>query len=573
MKKNCLLRFSLFLGIVSILATSCKEADIDLSNVSEEVYLPQRLAFPIGKSEVNLWDLLKNESFGSDELNLETIQKDIVLQLSTDATLEYRQGDIDLSGVSVTLNPALTANFDLVGEDALFFNISGIDSDIEIDSIAINTMRVELTVTTENISDADKNKLRITTSFPAESIVGEGGVVSESHDLSNGTLEFSDFSILLSYGTDINQMKIKAEVFAEEPLLSITSASSIKIRYEIVSASYNTVWGNIPPSTLRTIEKREPFDLSVLDGFAFLDPRLEISAKSNVGAQFAIVLDSLVTYYEDSSEGEKAKFYPGGDKDNWTSRKAIVTEARATRPGEVVSILTDYKLNKDSVNIVDLFTSNAEGKMPNELEYRFSIEGAAVEAEHNFMTSDAFIDIDIKAIVPLYVRISDDGFNYADSIKIDMSNALPQNITPDTLLLQLEVVNGLPAGFLFEITDFFDEDGNKVADFYEDVACTTMKTLFGNRNSEIIPAPRVNPDGTVNRDNGDLKETIVSLYIKEDTYEALRKLRSIGYKIGITPPDLKDAHFTIDDTISIEARVYLKADVKISDFEDLTDEE
>lgn len=568
MKNRCLLKVCLFLSVIFVLASSCKKADIDLSDVSlDDIYLPGQLTFPlIGASEMTLLDLLEK---GEIDAHLDVIEKNtIAVLLSLDTVMTYRQDDIDLEdAVILPLEPTLVRKSGLVGEDEKSFIISGIGTDIEINHVDINKMFVEMTVTTTNLSAADKNKLKIETIFPTEDIrTNENGTLSKSYELSNGdntTLEFPDFSVGLA-GNNKIALQTKVYTLDGQELESIEGAS-IKIEYNILTLDYETVWGKIPPKIKDPEKKRITFDIDILNGFTFLDPRLEVSAESNVGAKLGITIDEMTAYYSDNTP-ISAKFYDAAGND--FTKKSFVSAARAQEPGDIATLLDDYKLNKDSVNIVDLFTPDSDGKMPNELDYLYSIYGIS-DGNDNFMTRDAYLTFDVKAIIPLYVKISEKGIGYSNTLEVDASEVLPKGIAPDEIYLELEVKNGLPAEFSLEITGFYDENGDEVPEFYEN---GVLKDMLG-ANPKIIEAPEVNSDGTVNRDKENyLNPTLIPISIELDEYEGLRKLRSIAYEIRIGRSDVDDACFTIDDAISIKAGIYLKADMTISDFDELTEE-
>ena len=564
MKKSCLLRFCLFLGVVSILATSCRKADIDFNNISEEIYLPGELKFPVGKTQITLLDLLE-QTPDLDNVDLDTVKTDIVIFMSDSVVLTYRQDDIDLKDINITLDPDLTNSTGLLGTDKKSFKIEASD-DIAVKRISVREMSVEMIVTT----NIDKEKLKIVTSFPTSSIKGtDGEIVSNTCNLRDGysqNLTFSNFLIELGVS---NEIVIQADVYAIDG--ESVSPDDVKIYYEIKDVAYETIWGKIPPNILQKKEQTHEFDISILDGFSFLSPKLEVNATSNVGAKFNIVVDSLEAYCEENSvrtQGVQAIFK---DKQgNETPSFAVESEDGPKNPGEVAKILENFELsNKNVTNIASLFTTDpVSDKMPNRLHYRFSIDGIESEVyEDNFMTSDPQIKISAKATIPFHVAIHK-AFVYKDTLDVSGSEDLPKDITLEELAVKLKVGNGLPAEFSLSLTDFLDVDGNHVDGFYD--ANDNLISILGE-NPKTISAPTTNADGMV---TGEKKMTDITISIDKRKYDGLRTLRSIVYEIAIDKASIENpnAHFTINDAISIHAGILLKAEgLKVSDFD--TDKE
>jgi hypothetical protein len=432
-----------------------------------------------------------------------------------------------------------------------------------INHIVLDELTATLIVTmlTPEI-EANAAKLRVRTTFPNAEYLDGSGVVTETrnlHQVHNQTVELTARNLRVALLDGGFEFTIETELeLIDGNNVVIASTSSALVEYRITRLIWNSIHGKLPISLNQEISDRtQSFDLGMLKGFTFRNPQLVLNAKSNVGAHFAINIDNFAV-----NRG-------GGNRtvamfNNETTRKTIFTHNRPQTPGEDAMILNNYILNRDTITN---FSALLEGDSDVNFEYSFSIGGIQNDNEAFIARVPApYIEIvDARAIIPFDVRVTN--FSYEDTISVTGADNLPQSIEPEEIFLQLKVENGLPIELTLEITGFFDEHGNPIPAFYTN----NQITLIDGGSKKIIPAPHVH-DGMV---TGGIREAIIPIRLSNANYKGFADLHGIGYKISFNGSNVGGnnyaAVFTMDNGITITAGVYIKADISISDLQNMNE--
>ena len=550
--KRC---FVVLLG--TLMFASCFN-NVDLSNISKsDISLMDHFTIPIGGTTLRVDSLLK--SFDVDELDKEadiiTIKFNITedvsfsaidLQVDTIAPYVskysfYNGLPVDQLAIGLGVAPAdiqslldqnlpiilpiptaLSFSFEFPDTLDLGLNPSGFAEEQRIDSILVNEFITEIGL---DLYELGLNgTIKITLEFDERDVrlSGSGGgavnkfplTIDATQPASSDNLSVTDAMFYIpTEGKGVPfRVIVDVDVNASSTL-TIGADAKIQLSYAPKELDYEVVYGLF---TLEDAGETMSFDAEIEipseftenSWLAFYDPELTLTVNNYIGAGFTFGIDSLKAYDSNTSKGVHAHF--SEDADSLSAKFKL--SARPLKYGDA-SESQSFTFNKDEgKGEINRFfmTKNFN---PNRFSCRFSASKTEVDRDGqgniipNFVTQDLKMGINLEAKIPLQLG-KGSYFSYTDTIhNVATSVDLGDNITMESVSLQLDIVNSLPLGATLKLV-LLDLDGNIVE-----------STLNERDVLKIYPA-EVDGRGLV--DEAKLKSQLCLIELTEKEYEDLK---------------------------------------------------
>lgn len=538
---------------------------VELSDISDNILLPEELTLPIGKTQFTVPDIL--DRLNLEDISIEMTGNEINIVLSDSETFTYRAlnladevPELNISSHINSLPPGTVIGGGNMDEIPLRF-VLDINNDMvkeRIDSAHISLFEVEMTVTATNI---DLSKIEIDTEFESSNVyMLDGSTTKRTITPVNGAASQLTYNnlVIIPAGTDRKGIPMDVTIRVKQgETITIQSGTTLGISYKIKALDYSVIYGKIPPAVLDTHNNTHNFDISDFDGFYFANPQITIDVESNVGIYFLFNIDYIRAYKD--TDPVNTTVYADFDGQQSTTWRMV------NRSMEPFTWFEEHIGTYDKDNNTDaLFSEHT----PNVLEYGYSVSAAeSLEPEDKpfFITKDAELTVYARADVPLYFK-ENSHMSYNDTISgLDLGETFPEKIELDTCILELKVLNGLPVRAILKMKELLDENGNPLRD-------RSGNIITLSKDEYIIKAPAVHTTGTPDKIGTviDPLLTVVEIPLNLDDYHNLLKTNKIVYEV-LVDRDSSDEriHFTPNDMFSIELGLYLKAKITTDDINDI----
>lgn len=551
----------LILFFLPVLFYSCT-ADIDLSNISNEVSLHPGLIVPIGGASITLGQIITNNdstgkfvignnaeisyvSFDSTQFVFPTLN---LLQNSQPLTKNIHPCP---SGIMV-----LPGNYSLQtlqSKDSILLGTNANKNGDRIDSLRITTMVLNVNVdVSPELSSILPSDLKYTIVFPPDRIRkldGTPAVITfapTGYGCSN-TVQMNDFMMITSNRQERIPITIKLDVTTGAVPVSLSQSSVITSKINFSQLEYAVAYGvfnsniNLTNSYIQNIN----FDKNLPpNSIKLVNPQVSISAVSNLGSCLDFKIDYIKAYHSTNPGLNPVFANFGGNKFTNVSIKS-----KPAQPSDTIDIRLPV-INNAWGETTQLFESTVS---PDRLEYDFS---ASVDTTLNnqcktpsFITSNASLKVKIKTTVPMDFN-KGSFYVYQDSIPNLfglIANALDQFKEGDITytVLVLNITNGLPVKTTFQFA-LKDQNGNSVlTDFIKDYT---------------IKAGTVDAGGLV-QPGKEAKQTI-EISVTKDQLALLRTARTITYSVRMEGEDANsNIHFISSNTFDLKVGLFVKGDV------------
>lgn len=545
--------------IASLLFDSC-EADINLSNISNEISLHPDLIVPIGGASFTLGDLISSYNtqgaiaYGAnneiDYINLDTI------------VFKFRNLDFvkNSVGVNKSLYFPLISNTSFPSGTQLpslltdgFLNLGLATNADRIDSIVINSATLSIQIDVSNdLKQLQPSDLTISLIFPDGKVKKING--------SNMTTLFTPNSfgstkdvVLTNFvmNTSGNQsgipIQIKIDANTGSNSFSLNSGSNVSCSLTLKSLDYKIAYGFFAPSVRATsiLKQNINLDKNLPKGlYLFDNPHIDITTVSNIGAFLNFKVYYLKAYqsYNQASSTIKASF-DGKDSTSFQFNR------KPKLPGDTVQLKLKT-LDKTWGGVDKFFNTTLR---PDILEYNFgaSIDTVLTKTSNTpgFITPDGNITVYLKSTLPINF---DKGsyFSYNDSIKnifAPLASALDQYSVINETALVFNITNGLPVKTTLTLK-IVDANGLEIPTNFE-------KTY-------IIPSGTVDASGIVQA--GKEYKQVLTISVSKDQLASLRNASKILYNIRVEGSSIDSKiQFTKNNSFDIRAGVFVNGDVNV----------
>ena len=555
---NLRLIFFVF-GLFSFLFVSC-EADIDLNNVSNEVSLHPDLIVPIGGASLSLGQIILNNDSAhrfiiGDDSEISYLSFDsLKFILPTLNFLENSQElirNIQLSPV-VAYIPSNTSVPTILSNDTLRLGINTNNAN-HVDSILVKTATISLIVdVSSDLASINPADLKFSIVFPNGKVrMLDGSSSTQSISPTGFGLinykKISNFMMSTSDGESGMPIQILIDVKTGALPLILTPASTITCKINFTNLDYSVAYGNFKSDFNLTQTLQQHIDLNKnfpTGSLKFANPKISISASSNVGAYLNFKIDYIKAFL--STNQNVLPVFASFDGVKYTN---IEFKRKPTSPGDTINVGLQT-LDKDWGGTDKFFEREP---IPDMLEYHFSASVDSVlnstDRTPNFITSDANIKVMLKTIVPLnftkgsYYQFQDSITNVFSAISNALSVYPYTDITYTALVLNIS--NGLPVKttFTFELIDSL---GYK------------LQTTFEKKY--VIAAGKVDANGLV-QPGQETKQTLQIVVTKEQL-SILKKAKTIRYIVRIEGEELNsNIHFTKWNTFDLKVGLFVKGDI------------
>jgi len=553
----------LFLALIffSFALVSC-EADIDLSNVSNEVSLHPYILIPMGDASFTLGQLLvDNDSEGNFEigndgelnyLSVDSLEFNLPDFNFTDNSQELIQV-LNPSPFSIITIPSNTSIPGIIKDNAINLGINTNKNGDRIDSIKVKSATISVVInTSSDLKSINPSDLLFSLVFPngkVRKLDGSTSVFSFS-PLGFGLVYFiniQNFMINTSGGTNEIPVEIRIDIKNNKQPLILSPLSTITSIIKLSQLDYSVVYGNFKTNLNlpNPIKQKIGLDKDIPTGsFKFANPQVLISATSNVGTFMNIKIDYIKAFLSTNDN-----LFPVFANFNGIKSTTFDLKRKPDYPGDTIKIKFPT-LNKDWGATNKFFENES---IPDVFEYNFS---ASVDSVLNkqikspsFIPSNAKIKVNIKTIIPLsftkgsYYEVQDSILKINNIISEALDESLFKNITSTVLIM--DITNGLPVKSTFSFA-LLDSIGKEIP--------TTIETKY------IIDAGKVDANGLV-QPGKETKQTL-QIVLKNEQLEKIRNARILTYKVRIEGSDVNsNIHFTKLNTFDLKVGLYIKGDV------------
>ncbi|MDR1022510.1 MAG: hypothetical protein LBL94_04455 [Prevotellaceae bacterium] len=532
-----------FFAALCICLPSCMD-NVDIDNLSTDMKLGGKLAFPVGASKFTIKDLL--ERYEADTLFRVGVDTAGTVMLYVENIVDYETPDLfeefgtlvdsmmnfsvktkpfELKGFNFTAKPS--AGSVMEKDTTMTFDFNNLNDDGEVQEITRILFKETTIKVKVNTFDANYKKdfMVITMQIPGttDSIVIDASQASSSEKKIN-------LEIRMDKEDKINY-KVKFKVTGDgESEISTEAKIDISIAFE---DSEYAVFGYFYYNDGK--KQMQPYHVNLFSylpegtDFRFFAPSFKFDVTSNIGIPFIFDLDTLTSYSHDESEPTHVKINMGGSNIinraptlGSSATSAIVIDKDKFPGGNASAI---FKTSLDSISAAYAF------KVPE--------RDNSTDQEEQFIESGSWMRMTASAQMPFWL----DGGSviaYADTITgIDLS-AANDYITSAALIFTY--TSNLPLGFEVTITPL-DENMRPI------------EVSSPDKYRYNIKAAPVDGDGAV---SSPLKGTFNIDYDKSVAGE-MKKAKHLKINVkakGVTP----DAKIKIADTNGLEIKVELRAE-------------
>ena len=341
-------------------------------------------------------------------------------------------------------------------------------------------------------------------------------------------------------------VQLKIEANSGSGNIELESESNFNCKILLKELKYKVAYGlfsGIINSNAILYEKTE-FDTNLPNGiYNFIDPQIEISTTSNIGAFLNFKLNyARAILTTDPSFNPIYAFFDGQKSTLFQlNRKPAI-------PGDTVMFkLRTMDKNWGQTNL--LFLS---AQKPDILEYNFntSIDSTLTKQSKtpNYVSPDAKVSVKIKTTVPIFLS-QGSYYQYNDSIQNifeAIAGTLDQYSEINTVALVLNITNGLPVQTQLSLS---------VIDSIGAIIPTDFKQTYS------IASGKADAQGIVQKGN-ETNQTI-TISVNQNQLSALRKAKMIKYSVRIEGNSNSNIHFTKDNTFNLKVGMFVKGDLKV----------
>lgn len=531
----------LMLGLCALTAVSCTE--IDLSHLSDDIYLQQSLVAPLGETTIKVQDFIDGMNLQENiEQNADTIN------FISEVKNSYGFQNLNLSQPaisSLTLPlPAATVAaqstiYNSSGSQNINLGLDPASNSKRIDSISFSTLQYKVNVKVTDIKDENNNAIspsdiNITLSFP--NIKTQNG----SYPL-NQNVNYSAFNI------DANQtlnnvffnsagktgIPVNVQIKSGSKKLIIGSSGNIEIKINFSTFAYNVAWGKFEPVALKENIVSVPLDMikDATIGVRFANPKVLMNVQSNIGAFLNYNINYVKAFAKDGSATQSALF---GTSTSTTE----VIDVIPSVPGTFVQ-KSLQPLNKDYGHTDLLFDTD---KKLDTLSYKFSVNSTQIAGKTTtqFVVPDMKMKVDLKVSIPLYIKAGS-SITYTDTLNnVDLPSDKIQNC-----ILIAKLTNSFPAKFNFKMK-FADEQGHLIPCSFNDKIYT-------------ITSADVDNNGLVTKSTN----TEIRLELSKSDLDNLSSASKLIYSITMAGQTNQNAiQITANDFLQLKLGFYAKTGIE-----------
>ncbi len=525
-------------------------SDVDLANVSGEIYYDPSVILPLGSAHMNLGDIIAAND--SDKVLLTNLAE-ISYQRVDSIAFSYPELNIveNISPVQQTivllpLSPiypiVFPANYDLP-KVTLNYNfdlgINRASASERIDSMKVAKAILSVKVNT-NVANLDPSKLKFTVTFQNNKLRKMDGTASvltirpSSFNLAEDAC-ILNFVIDMSEGVTSLPLKIDLEAQTGNSPIALEKNSKIDLEFSFKKLDWQVLYGNFDMSTVAATAQEIPVGLTenILNGaFKFSNPQISISAVSNVGMKLGFNLE----YFKSSSDISSVYAHFDG-KQSLTQN----FDKRPFVPGETVDV--NFKpFDKNWGETDKLFEI-----MPTKFEFKATPFSDTTDPVPSFLTPDAQIKVFFKTKIPMQFNAGS-FYQYTDTL-----NAI---FEANSKIFNEDVLNKIDtATFIFSIVNNLPIKSTLSFRFL-DAMGTALKLTDCTGKKYEIASGQVSLKGKVIPGTSSQK---IAIKVSRDELLQLKNFNNLEFKVRVEGADVDSKIlFSTSNTLDFKLGLFVK---------------
>lgn len=571
-KKN----FLPFVWIFLFATTSCI-SDFDLLNTSADILIDETLVLPIGEGSVTVEELLKK--FGLPE-DFDTTGNEISYHQSFSYEYTYDKLNLSdtikpftkiiyLSTTPLTFPPNFPFNFPLYDATVELPVNNSKYPDERVDSAIINSARMKVQVdVSPDLFGIPASAFKIEFVFPDEMIRIDNGTKPTFEPVAYGQVGYINIGkiAVLLKGANKIPFKIKVIMKPQNTFIRISPTSNVVLNMRFEDVDLSVVYGFFKLN----IEYSSTYDLPInINDYMsnsllkFANPKLDISATTNVGMSINLKMNHLKLY----NKANPANVFDAMFYDPLTGTKNVFFTDTFNGPTTVGNSIVKNFAQFNSVNSeIDRVFDNKP--YPDVLDYKVTLTSNASRIS-NFITVDNKVKLDIKASIPLQLK-GGSHFTLTDTIKNLNIGTLLDNV--DTAVLVLKIKNGIPVKAKYRMTywksnlpnDTVPAIGGSISTIVDD-------TAMGNLTSQyLLSSPTVKADGSVD----EIVPQSIKIMLNKSQIESLKFSKFIIYTLVMENSEKDDnglitlnpANISTKNSFGVKLGLFVKGNGIINPF-------
>jgi hypothetical protein len=555
MKKSV---FKLMFLVFILLFASC-EADVDLDEILNEITLEPNLIVPLGSANLTLAEILSQfdtngkVAFGSNN-EIDFIKYDSTEFKFNELNFIEKATELDKTvyfpTVSQTHFPPNSTLPPIISDS--YFNLGLNTGNDHIDSIIVNSAIFSFQITPsaglQNLNPSDITLSILFSNGKVRKLNGNQAIIAlKPASFGSWTdVSLSDFVFNTTGNQSGIPVQIKIEANTGSNTIELASASNFNCKILLKELNYKVAYGLFGGTINSTAILNEKMDLvtNLPNGvYNFIDPQIDISTTSNIGAYMNFKLNFAKAILSTNPNFNPIYALFDGQKST-----VFQFNRKPGIPGDTVMFKL-RTMDKDWGQTNLLFLN---AQKPDFLEYYFiaSIDSNLTKQSKtpNFLTPDAKVSVRIKTTVPIFLS-QGSYYQYNDSIQNvfePIASALDQYSEINTMALILNITNGLPVQTQLSVS-VVDSTG------------TVIPTDF--KQSYSIASGKVDAEGIVQKGNETNQSITIS--VSKDQLTSLRKAKMIKYNVRIDGNSNSNIHFTKDNIFNLKVGIFVKGDLKV----------
>lgn len=568
--------FSPFVWIFLFVTTSCI-SDFDLLNTSADIKIDETLVLPIGEGSVTVEELLKK--FGLPD-NFDTTGNEISYHQSFSYEYSYDRLNLSdtikpfskiifLSPINFTYPANFPINLPLYDATVELPINSSKHPDERVDSAWISSARMKVQFdVSPDLRGIPPSAFKIEFVFPDSTMRIDNDTKPTFEPVAYeqvGYVNIGKTAVLLK-GANKIPFKIKIYVKTQTQDINLTNTSNIILNMKFEDVNLSVVYGLFKLN----VEYAGTYDLPInINDYLpnsllkFANPKLDISATTNVGMSINMKVNSLKLYNKANPTNVfDAMFY-----DPLTGTKNLFLTDTFNGPTMVGnSIVKDFNQFNSVNGEIDKVFDNKP--YPDVLNYKVTLTSNASRIS-NFITADNKLKLDVKASIPLQLK-GGSQFTLTDTIKNLNIGTLLDNV--DSAVLVLKVKNGFPVKAKYRMTywksnlqnDTIPAIGGSISTIVDDTAMGNLTSQF------LLSSPTVKADGSVD----EIVPQSIKIMLNKSQISALKLSKFIIYTLVLESSEKDDsgvitsnpANFSIKNSFGVKLGLFVKGSGIINPF-------
>ncbi|MFN8205823.1 MAG: hypothetical protein U0T82_00240 [Bacteroidales bacterium] len=444
---------------LSLTLSSCFKDDLDLSKVSDRFEITPGFAIPVGYGSLTISDLLNR--FDSANFVKEDSLTGLLMIVYDAQLLSYRASDIieipdqKFDQFFVRSEISLPEIIDsVVVKKSKNYGFT-LNQDEEIDSLVMNSgiLRYDISSSFLNTGILEISSPKMfKNKRPYFQQMQIGNTTGDFHDTIDYDLTNTSLQLTRSNDSTYVPLFFKLKLFNDgNPL---RSGDSVLVDISFLDLDFHILYGNIGYKSFLNYQGEIQMNLfqNPLGGeIEFAEPSFDINIQNSFGVPIVVQLSNVSTESERTGQNVNITFPP--DENPITIQYPSLEELGVTKE----TVVTFDNISPPINQVI----KTEPGKL------KFTADAytdTSLQAPGNFIIDTSKFIADLNVNLPLWLRAGN--FALEDTMDFDLKEMFDNPAIIDTLVVKLDVENGLPMDLGIQIM-FTDENYNVLDILYD----------------------------------------------------------------------------------------------------------